>query len=150
MTLLIPLAKSALMLSSLVAAVNAPPTPSRNTVGPGIVQSISGSPTSTPSPTPSPSPTISTSPLAFHLHQLPAPWPCLAWYESTDNPRAVNPVSGTGGLWQIAATTWQEFGGTQLSTTPQSAPPASQYLIATRIQAVQGWSAWETAPLCGV
>lgn len=83
------------------------------------------------------------------LQGLSWPWPCLAWYESTDNPSAVNSVSGDGGLWQIAPSTWAAYGGFEFAPLAQDASPQAQLAVAQRIAQGQGWQAWETAPLCG-
>ena len=59
--------------------------------------------------------------------------------ESGGNWRAVNPSSGAGGLYQILPSSWAAYGGTGL---PQNATPGQQSLIAARIYAAVGASAW--------
>jgi Transglycosylase-like domain len=59
--------------------------------------------------------------------------------ESGGSWTAVNPSSGAGGAYQILPSTWQAYGGTGL---PENATPAQQSLIAARIYASVGASAW--------
>ena len=104
---------------------------------------------SKPPPTPS---KLTPQPLTTkqYLESLPNPWPCIADHESTDNPTAINPISGDSGAFSIAQSTWLEFGGLRYSWSPRWASVQDQYRIALRILAGQGWQAWVTAPLCGV
>jgi peptidoglycan hydrolase-like protein with peptidoglycan-binding domain len=59
--------------------------------------------------------------------------------ESNGNWSAVNASSGAGGAYQILPATWAAYGGTG---SPQDASPAEQSVIAARIYASQGPSAW--------
>jgi Transglycosylase-like domain len=62
--------------------------------------------------------------------------------ESGGSWTAVNPSSGAGGAYQILPSSWAAYGGTGL---PENATPAQQSLIAARIYASVGASAW----VCG-
>ena len=80
---------------------------------------------------------------------LPAPWGCIARYESTDNLRAVNPASGDMGAFQFAPATWAEYAPPGWPS-PLAASLYEQLVVAQAVQRGQGWGAWETAPLCGI
>lgn len=62
--------------------------------------------------------------------------------ESGGNWRALNPISGAGGAYQILPSTWRLYGGKGL---PHQAPPAEQSRIAAMIWADSGPAAWECA-----
>jgi hypothetical protein len=74
-------------------------------------------------------------------------WACIMRLESGGNPRAVNPSSGAGGLFQFLPSTWASLGGTG---RPQDASPALQFAMAQKLQARSGWSQWVTHGACGV
>jgi hypothetical protein len=52
-----------------------------------------------------------------------------------------------GGAYQFNVGTWRSVGGTGY---PADNPPAVQDEMARRLQARDGWSPWQTAPLCGL
>jgi len=79
---------------------------------------------------------------------LPAPWGCIASYESTNNLTAVNYQSGTEGAFQFMPSTWQEFAPAGYPSTPLNASLQQQLTVAEIVQANRGWGQWETAPLC--
>lgn len=62
--------------------------------------------------------------------------------ESGGNWRALNPISGAGGAYQIIPSTWRLYGGKGL---PHEASPAEQSRIAAMIWRDSGPSAWECA-----
>jgi hypothetical protein len=74
-------------------------------------------------------------------------WACIMRLESGGNPRAVNPSSGAGGLFQFLPSTWASLGG---AGRPQDASPALQFAMAQKLQARSGWSQWVTHGACGV
>jgi muramidase (phage lysozyme) len=84
---------------------------------------------------------------AASLVSLSGTWACIVRLESGGNPRAVNPSSGAGGLFQFLPSTWASLGGTG---RPQDASPALQFAMAQKLQARSGWSQWVTAGACGV
>ena len=55
------------------------------------------------------------------------------------DPRAVNPSSGAGGLFQFLPSTWANIGGVGL---PQDADPATQIVMAKNLMAQMGTSPW--------
>jgi hypothetical protein len=79
---------------------------------------------------------------------LPAPWGCIAHYESTSNLTAVNYRSGTEGAFQFKPTTWTEFAPAGYPSTPLNASLQQQLTVAEIVLAHRGWGQWETAPLC--
>lgn len=101
------------------------------------ISSHLGAPLSAPPP----------APLSFAT--LPAPWGCIAHYESTDRLDAVNPASGDLGAFQFSPSTWAEY-------SPPGWPPVldaslyEQLVVAQAVRRGQGWGAWQTAPLCGL
>jgi len=100
---------------------------------------------SVPAPKSVATPAVST--LTFAT--LPAPWGCIAHYESTDNLTAVNYKSGTEGAFQFMPTTWQEFAPPSFPSSPLQASLGQQLFVAQRVEAARGFGQWETAPLCG-
>ncbi len=80
---------------------------------------------------------------------LPAPWGCIAHYESTDNLTAVNHKSGTEGAFQFDPATWQEFAPPSFPASPLQATLGQQLTVAQAVEAARGFGQWETAPLCG-
>ena len=81
---------------------------------------------------------------------LPAPWGCIARYESTSNLTAVNYKSGTEGAFQFDPATWTEFAPVGFPPSPLDATLGQQLTVAEIVLAHRGWGQWETAPLCGV
>lgn len=67
-------------------------------------------------------------------------WACIIRHESGGDPRAVNPLSGAGGLYQFMPSTWQANGGAGL---PEDASPATQTAMAEKVEAQQGWGPWK-------
>ena len=71
---------------------------------------------------------------------------CIRYYESRDNyAESANP--GYRGAYQFAWSTWQELGQTG---DPAAAPPWLQDEMAVKLYRMDGWTPWQTAPLCGV
>ena len=64
---------------------------------------------------------------------------CVAYRESHDDPTAVNPSSGAGGLFQFLPSTWANLGEPGL---PQNASVAEQISAAQRLMAMEGTSPW--------
>lgn len=98
-----------------------------------------------PPPPPPPKKVSPASAMRTLTSMTPAPSAILGAIrqcESSNNYRAVNPMSGAGGAYQILPSTWRQFGGTGL---PQNASPAQQDLIAERIFRAQGTRPW----VCG-
>ena len=89
-------------------------------------------------------------PAVLTVKTLPAPWGCIAFYESTDRPDAYNPSSGAAGYFGIEPATWAEYAPPGYPPSPLSADLVQQYTVAKAVLAGQGWRAWETASLCGV
>ena len=64
----------------------------------------------------------------------------VVWAESRGNPEAVNPASGTCGLFQIHPVHWrrfERFGGWGACTDPEA-----NLLVAHEIWLEQGWRPW--------
>jgi soluble lytic murein transglycosylase-like protein len=89
-----------------------------------------------PAPAPDPQPTSSGYPNPYNLDPFFA---CVAWRESHDDPHAVNPSSGAGGLFQFLPSTWANIGGQGL---PQDADPATQIAMAYHLRDIAGTSPW--------
>lgn len=66
---------------------------------------------------------------------------CVIARESGGNPRAVNPVSGAGGLYQFIPSTWHSLGYGGL---PENASVAVQTQAFERLYAEVGRSAWSS------
>ena len=66
-------------------------------------------------------------------------WDALAQFESTGNPKAVNPTNHYG-LYQFSLPTWQSVGGTGL---PTDATPAEQLARAKMLYIRSGQGQWE-------
>jgi resuscitation-promoting factor RpfC len=64
---------------------------------------------------------------------------CIISRESGGNPRAVNPYSGAGGLFQFLPSTWRSLG---FSGLPEYAPVATQWAAFDKEVALAGYSAW--------
>ncbi len=84
----------------------------------------------------------------FTSADLPAPWSCIAFRESTDNLRAVNPVSGDQGAFQFALATWAEYAPAGYPAEPIGATLRQQFDVALLLWQADGFSPWETASLC--
>jgi hypothetical protein len=134
----------------LVAPV---PTTALSTIRASILGSLTAAPqteTAIPQPkTAAVAVTMPTQAQPLTFATLPAPWRCIAYYESTNNLTAVNPVSGTEGAFQFAQTTWAAFAPSSFPASPLDASLSQQLTVAENIAAVQGFTPWETAPLCG-
>ena len=70
---------------------------------------------------------------------------CIISRESGGNPRAVNPASGAGGLYQFLPSTWQSLG---FSGLPEDAPVAEQDQAFADEVAQSGYSAWAAYDGC--
>ena len=66
-------------------------------------------------------------------------WGCIIQHESGGNPRAVNPSSGAGGLFQFLPSSWILYGGTG---RPQDASVQEQWRVALNAYARSGFSPW--------
>lgn len=64
---------------------------------------------------------------------------CVIARESGGNPRAVNPSSGAGGLYQFLPSSWRALG---FSGLPQNASVATQNAAFARQFALSGTAAW--------
>lgn len=64
---------------------------------------------------------------------------CVISHESGGNPRAVNPVSGAGGLYGFLPSTWASIGFRGL---PENASVATQHRAFERLYAMQGTAPW--------
>jgi len=64
---------------------------------------------------------------------------CIISRESGGNPRAVNPYSGAGGLFQFLPSTWRSLG---FGGLPEDASPATQWAAFDKEVALSGYSAW--------
>lgn len=64
---------------------------------------------------------------------------CVAFRESRDNPSAVNPSSGAGGLFQFLPSTWANLGEPGL---PENAPVGVQIAAAEKLLSMEGTSPW--------
>lgn len=93
---------------------------------------------------------VSASAGSFGFSDLPQPWSCIAWYESTDNTVAINPSSGDEGAFQFALTTWTEFAPVGFPFRPVDATLEQQFEVALLLWQNQGFTPWVTASLCGV
>ncbi len=77
-------------------------------------------------------------------------WACIRWYESRGNYRVVGDQYGA---YQFTLRTWHMLGYRGL---PNLAPPREQDQAALRLwhwdlaHTGNPWSAWQTAPLCGL
>lgn len=70
---------------------------------------------------------------------------CIISRESGGNPRAVNPESGAGGLYQFLPSTWQGLGHSGL---PENASVAEQNEAFAQEVAQGGYSAWSAYDGC--
>jgi hypothetical protein len=89
-------------------------------------------------------------PRQMSFEALPQPWACIAFYESTDNTQAVNPVSGDSGAFQFQASTWQEYAPISFPTSPLNASLLQQFEVAKMVYLQQGSGAWQTWNLCQI
>ena len=64
---------------------------------------------------------------------------CIIARESGGNPRAVNPYSGAGGLFQFLPSTWHSLG---FGGLPEYASVATQYKAYYKEVSLSGYSAW--------
>ena len=64
---------------------------------------------------------------------------CVIQRESGGNPRAVNPSSGAGGLFQFLPSTWASLG---YAGAPQNASVTTQYAAFEKLYAEMGRSPW--------
>lgn len=93
---------------------------------------------------------VVASPTPFSWTSLPIPWQCIAFRESTDNLRAINPVSGDVGAFQFALGTWNEYRPATYPSTPLLATLQQQYEVALAVEKKDGFSPWVTAKMCGL
>lgn len=93
-------------------------------------------------------PPVSLDPPPFTLAMVPPIWRCLAWYESRDNPQAVNPTTGDSGIWQDNLGTWDAYKPPGYPSSPLDASLRQQFIVNIQIQEHQGWQAWSTFPYC--
>jgi len=70
---------------------------------------------------------------------------CIIARESGGNPRAVNPTSGAGGLYQFLPSTWAALGHSGL---PENASVAEQNAAYAQEVAASGYSAWSPYDGC--
>lgn len=70
---------------------------------------------------------------------------CVIQRESGGNPRAVNPSSGAGGLYQFMPSTWRGLG---YSGSPQDASVATQDQAFQKLYAQAGTSPWTPSDGC--
>lgn len=64
---------------------------------------------------------------------------CVAFRESRNDPTAVNPSSGAGGLFQFLPSTWANLGEPGL---PENAPVSVQIAAAEKLMSMEGTSPW--------
>ena len=84
--------------------------------------------------------TIAARPLAAITPAAPTGFQaCVIARESGGNPRAVNPVSGAGGLYQFLPSTWASLGFPGL---PQNASVATQNAAFWKLYAERGTAPW--------
>jgi resuscitation-promoting factor RpfC len=88
-------------------------------------------PAAVPAAAPAPQPVASYSGSGFEA--------CVIAAESGGNPRAVNPTSGAGGLYQFLPSTWASLG---YSGAPQDAPVSVQRAAFAKLYAEAGTSPW--------
>lgn len=74
---------------------------------------------------------------------------CIAQRESENEPWAVNPDSGDGGLYQFAIGTWQANGGDQFASEAQWATVAQQDTVAYWTWQAAGFQPWDGDNSCG-
>jgi hypothetical protein len=70
---------------------------------------------------------------------------CIISRESGGNPRAVNPYSGAGGLFQFLPSTWRSLG---FGGLPEDASVATQWAAFDKEVALSGYSAWTPYDVC--
>lgn len=126
-----------------------PPAPTPVSVPPALV---SPAPATIPAPPPSAAApmTAANSGTVTGHYTIPANlapiFACIRHYESNNNyAETANP--NYRGAYQFAWSTWQELGQTG---DPAAAPAWLQDEMAVKLQQMDGWTPWETAPLCGV
>lgn len=136
-----------------VALVRSAPREMGFSLNPSVTRiSVTTSPGSTTVPT---TQVAASAPVAtgtsgiVSFSQLPAVWQCIAHYESNDNLVAVNPVSGDEGAFQFQPSTWAAYAPASYPSNPLEANLNQQYSVALVVLANQGWTAWQTAVLCG-
>lgn len=115
--------------ASVTAAANRAASPMRPVI---TMSAVHHSSHSAPVAAPAPPTTVSTSGMsAFEA--------CVISRESGGNPRAVNPSSGAGGLFQFLPSTWAGMGFPGL---PEDAPVWMQYEAFDKAYAESGTSPW--------
>ena len=62
--------------------------------------------------------------------------------ESSGNPQAYNPTSGTMGLLQFLEATWLQYGGAMYASTPLQATAQQQMNVGVRAYEADGWAPW--------
>jgi len=101
-----------------------------------------------PKPPPPPAPAVAAAPAvppqpaaatATSYSGSPGMQACIIARESGGNPRAVNPSSGAGGLYQFLPSTWAALGHSGL---PENASVAEQNQAYAQEVAASGYSAW--------
>lgn len=95
--------------------------------------------------TTTPTPTTAPPVIVWTPQTLPSPWSCIVFRESSDQ-NIVSPDGAHFGYFQFTISSWHEVGGVGL---PTQASLQTQFHFAKALQKLQGWRAWETAPLCG-
>ena len=118
------------------------------TIHPGFVQVLHPPPVVN-APRVVPVPQVVASAPLLTLQTLPWPWSCITFRESTWNLAAVNSASGDQGAFQFALGTWKEYAPSGYPSQPIQATLGQQLIVALRIAAVDGYSPWVTARLCG-
>ena len=84
-------------------------------------------------------PSASTTSTAGGAYGLTGFLACVAFRESRNDPTAVNPSSGAGGLFQFLPSTWANLGEPGL---PEDAPVSVQIAAAEKLLAEEGTSPW--------
>lgn len=98
-------------------------------------------PPATPAPTTG-APADSADPLASAPSYVQSAFSCITWRESRDEPTAVNPTSGDGGLYQFNVGTWLAHGGGQFASEAQYASVTQQDTVAFWTWQADGFSPW--------
>ena len=126
-----------------------PPVKDPNLIYAGEVLTIPGSQaTSQPyQPSPAPQPSPSPSDVSGGLSGVSGGsfQSCVISRESGGNPRAVNPSSGAGGLYQFLPSTWASLG---YSGLPENASVSEQTQAFNQLYAEDGTSPWAPSDHC--
>ena len=96
-------------------------------------------------PAPAPAAAVATSPGTVGTAGMSAFEQCVIQRESGGNPRAVNPSSGAGGLFQFLPSTWASLG---FSGLPENASVATQEAAFAKAYALDGVSPWRPYDGC--